>query len=158
MFAGRVGTGFSEKLLASIEGQLQKIRRATCPFINLPERTRGRWGLGITPAVMNRCRWVKPVLIVQVKFAEWTHDDQLRQPIFLGLRTDKEAKGVVRAYLEILRCHQTRCGRSNPLRTLTKNCSKAHLQSTYDPFGDLNHPAMFWSDKASSLAAHSTPR
>jgi bifunctional non-homologous end joining protein LigD len=44
---------------------------------------------------MNPCRWVKPVLIAHVKFAEWTHDDQLRQPVFLGLRTDKEAKGVV---------------------------------------------------------------
>jgi len=44
-FAGRVGTGFSEKLLASIDAQLQKLRRATCPFINLPEKTRGRWGL-----------------------------------------------------------------------------------------------------------------
>src|SRR5262249_23104309 len=44
VFADRVGTGFSEKLLASIDGQLQKLRRATCPFINLPEKSRGRWG------------------------------------------------------------------------------------------------------------------
>src|SRR5215471_10913159 len=95
-FAGRVGTGFSEKRLASIDAQLQKIRRGTCPFVNLPERSKGRWGLGITPAVMKRCHWIKPVLIAQVKFTEWTHDDQLRQPVFLGLRTDKEAKDVVR--------------------------------------------------------------
>jgi bifunctional non-homologous end joining protein LigD len=53
-------------------------------------------GLGITPAVRQRCHWVKPVLIAQVKFTEWTYDDQLRQPVFLGLRTDKEAKNVVR--------------------------------------------------------------
>jgi len=96
LFAGRVGSGFSEKLLASIDAQLQKIRRATCPFINLPEKSRGRWGLGITPAVMKRCHWVKPVLVSQVKFTEWTLDDQLRQPVFLGLRTDKDAKDVVR--------------------------------------------------------------
>jgi bifunctional non-homologous end joining protein LigD len=96
MFAGRVGTGFSEKLLASIDAQLQKIRRTTCPFVNLPEKSKGRWGLGITPAVMQRCQWVKPVLIAQVKFTEWTLDNQLRQPVFLGLRTDKEAKDVVR--------------------------------------------------------------
>jgi len=62
----------------------------------LPEKTKGRWGLGITSAVMKRCHWVKPVLVAQVKFTEWTHDDQLRQPVFLGLRTDKEAKDVVR--------------------------------------------------------------
>ena len=52
VFAGRVGTGFSEKRLATIDEQLQKIRRDTCPFINLPEKTKGRWGLGIAPAVM----------------------------------------------------------------------------------------------------------
>jgi bifunctional non-homologous end joining protein LigD len=96
VFAGRVGTGFSEERLATIDAQLQKIRRDTCPFINLPEKTKGRWGLGITPAVMKRCRWVKPVLVAQVKFTEWTHDDQLRQPVFLRLQSDKEAKDVVR--------------------------------------------------------------
>ena len=95
-FAGRVGTGFSEKLLASVDAQLQKLKRSTCPFINLPEKTKGRWGLGITPAVMKRCQWVKPVLVAQVKFTEWTLDDQLRQPVFLGLRTDKQAEDVVR--------------------------------------------------------------
>jgi bifunctional non-homologous end joining protein LigD len=94
-FAGRVGTGFSEKLLASVDAQLQKLKRSTCPFINLPEKTKARWGLGITPAVMKRCQWVRPVLGAQVKFTEWTLDDQLRQPVFLGL-TDKEAKDVVR--------------------------------------------------------------
>ena len=73
-----------------------KIRHTACPFINLPEESGGRWGLGITPAVMKRCQWVKPVLIAQVKFTEWTQDDQLRQPVFLRLRTDKEAKNVVR--------------------------------------------------------------
>jgi bifunctional non-homologous end joining protein LigD len=96
MFAGRVGTGFSDKVLASLYAKFQKLKTPSCPFVNLPEKSKGRWGLGITPAVMKRCHWVKPVLIAQVKFTEWTHDDQLRQPVFLGLRTDKEAKDVVR--------------------------------------------------------------
>jgi ATP-dependent DNA ligase len=47
-------------------------------------------------AFVKRCQWVKPVLVAQVKFTEWTLDDQLRQPVFLGLRTDKEAKEIVR--------------------------------------------------------------
>ena len=96
LFAGRVGTGFSEKLLRSIYDTLQKIRRPACPFTNLPEKRRGRWGQGITPAIMKRCHWVEPVLVAQVKFTEWTSDDQLRQPVFLGLRADKSAKDVVR--------------------------------------------------------------
>src|SRR5262249_21542232 len=96
VFAGRVGTGFSDKVLANLYAKFQKILASSCPFVNLPEKTRGRWGLGITPAIMKRCRWIKPALIAQVKFTEWTHDDQLRQPVFLGLRTDKETKDVVR--------------------------------------------------------------
>jgi bifunctional non-homologous end joining protein LigD len=95
-FAGRVGTGFSDKVLANLYVKFQKLRQPDCPFINLPEKSKGRWGLGITPAMMKRCHWLKPVLVAQVKFTEWTHDDQLRQPVFLGLRTDKEAKEVVR--------------------------------------------------------------
>jgi bifunctional non-homologous end joining protein LigD len=92
MLAGRVGTGFSEKVLANLYGKLQKLKTPSCPFVNLPEKSRGGWGLGITPAMMQRCQWVKPVLVAQVKFTEWTNDNQLRQPAFLGLRTDKEAK------------------------------------------------------------------
>jgi bifunctional non-homologous end joining protein LigD len=61
----RFGTGFSEKQLASVDAQLQKLKRSTCPFINLPEKTRGRWGLGITPAVMKRCQWVEPVMVAR---------------------------------------------------------------------------------------------
>jgi bifunctional non-homologous end joining protein LigD len=82
--------------LAHLYEGLKKIKRATCPFINLPEKRPARWGQGITPGVMKRCVWVDPVLIAQVKFTEWTSDGQLRQPVFLGLRTDKKAKDVVR--------------------------------------------------------------
>jgi bifunctional non-homologous end joining protein LigD len=45
---------------------------------------------------MKRCRWVEPVPVAQIKFTDWTSDDQLRQPVFLGLRMDKPAKEVVR--------------------------------------------------------------
>jgi bifunctional non-homologous end joining protein LigD len=95
-YAGRVGSGFSERALAELYNGLRTIRRARCPFVNLPEKRPGRWGLGITSSVMKRCEWVEPVLVAEVKFTEWTSDDQLRQPVFLGLRTDKQAKDVVR--------------------------------------------------------------
>jgi bifunctional non-homologous end joining protein LigD len=58
----------------------------------------GRWGQGITPAVMKRCHWRKPVLVTQVKFTEWTRDDQLRQPVFVGLRSDKRPDEIVRKH------------------------------------------------------------
>ena len=95
-FAGRVGTGFSEKLLRSLLDDLQKIRVESCPFNNLPAPGRNRWDQGLTAAEMKRCRWVKPAMVCQVKFTEWTRDDRLRQPVFLGLREDKNASEVVR--------------------------------------------------------------
>jgi len=45
---------------------------------------------------MKHCTWLKPQLVCQIKFAEWTRDNRLRQPVFLGLREDKKAHEVVR--------------------------------------------------------------
>jgi bifunctional non-homologous end joining protein LigD len=95
-FAGRVGTGFSEKLLRTLHSKLNKIRTETCPFFNLPAAGRSRWDRGLTAAEMKRCHWVKPAIVCQVKYAEWTRDDRLRQSVFLGLREDKDAEEVIR--------------------------------------------------------------
>lgn len=94
--AGKVGTGFDEKLLASLHADFRRIATDACPFANLPEKSAGRWMQGITPAVMKRCHWVKPTMVCQLKFNEWTRDGRLRQPVFLGLRKDKNARDVVR--------------------------------------------------------------
>ena len=93
---GRVGAGFSDKLLRSLHSELEKIRTDKCPFFNLPATGRGRLDPGLTAAEMKRCRWVKPTTVGQVKFTEWTRDDRLRHPVFLGLREDKNPAGVVR--------------------------------------------------------------
>jgi bifunctional non-homologous end joining protein LigD len=94
-FAGRVGTGFSEKLLKFLSTELNKIAVKDCPFDNLPAHGRGL-DPGLTAAEMKRCVWVKPVVVCEVKFTEWTRDDRLRHPVFLGLRDDKKASEVVR--------------------------------------------------------------
>jgi bifunctional non-homologous end joining protein LigD len=94
--AGKVGTGFNEALLKSLGEHFESNRAQVCPFKNLPEKRSGRYGAGITPAEMKRCHWLKPKLVCQVKFSEWTRDGKLRQPVFLGLREDKAAKEVVR--------------------------------------------------------------
>ncbi len=94
--AGKVGTGFDHKMLKSLFAHFGKITRAACPFVNLPEERSGRWGQGITTTEMKRCHWVKPTMVCQVKFREWTRDDRLRQPVFLGLRKDKVAREIVR--------------------------------------------------------------
>jgi len=96
MFAGKVGTGFNGRLLASLHKQFKAEKRADCPFADLPSKQGGQWVQGITPAMMRRCEWVNPVFVCQVKFAEWTRDAKLRQPVFLGLREDKKARDVGR--------------------------------------------------------------
>lgn len=82
-FAGKAGTGFSERTLAELGARLQALEIPESPF------TRGS-GL---PRV---ARWVKPELVGQFAFSEWTRDGKLRHPSFIGLRTDKPAREVVR--------------------------------------------------------------
>ena len=96
IFVGKVGTGFDTALLHSLHARFQKMLRDTCPFSNLPEKRGARYGQAITAAEMRRCRWVQPNIVCQVKFSEWTRDNRLRQPVFLGLREDKHPRDVVR--------------------------------------------------------------
>jgi bifunctional non-homologous end joining protein LigD len=96
LFAGKVGTGFSTKSLAALHKKLKAEKREDCPFADLPSKQGGQWVQGITPAMMRKIEWVNPVFVCQVKFAEWTRDGKLRQPVFLGLREDKQATQVVR--------------------------------------------------------------
>ena len=65
-----------------------------CPFTNLPEKRRTMWAL--TAEEMKECRWLKPQLVAQIEFTEWTPDGYLRHASFVGLRSDKELLGVVR--------------------------------------------------------------
>ncbi|MFL6589287.1 MAG: non-homologous end-joining DNA ligase, partial [Chthoniobacterales bacterium] len=96
LFAGKVGTGFNTKSLASLSQKLKSEKRDDCPFADLPSKQGGQWVQGITPSMMRKIEWVNPVFVCQVKFAEWTRDLKLRQPVFLGLREDKKATQVVR--------------------------------------------------------------
>ena len=95
LYAGKVGTGFSEKVLRSLHQQFQKLTRKDCPFGNLPKKRAAARG-GLTASQMKSCTWLEPRLVCQVRFAEWTRDHQLRQPSFLGLREDKKPQDVVR--------------------------------------------------------------
>ncbi len=79
IFAGQVGTGFNQKLLREIGAELRKRERKTSPFAAVPR-------------MRPEPHFVKPELVAQITFAEWTHDGLLRQPVFLGLRLDKAAR------------------------------------------------------------------
>jgi bifunctional non-homologous end joining protein LigD len=88
-YAGRTGTGFTQKTHVMLRGKLEKLARETAPFASVPgEARRG-------------AKWVKPELVAQVRFATWTADNLVRQAAFLGLREDKLAKDVGREDVEV---------------------------------------------------------
>lgn len=96
LFAGKVGTGFTAKSLAMLHKEMRAEKRNDCPFADLPSKRDGQWVQGITPGEMRKCTWINPKLVCEVKFAEWTRDLKLRQPVFLGLREDKAPREVER--------------------------------------------------------------
>ena len=73
---------------------LQELATEECPFVDLPEKRR-TW-CALTRDGMQNCRWVKPVLVAQVNFQEWTSDEHLRHASFAGLRSDKDATQILR--------------------------------------------------------------
>ena len=85
-FAGRVGTGFRDTELQRLAGLLAERRSADCPFDPPPPRA----------DLVRGATWVRPDLVAELAFAEWTGDGRLRHPSYLGLRTDKDAADVTR--------------------------------------------------------------
>ncbi|HEX6431506.1 MAG TPA: non-homologous end-joining DNA ligase, partial [Niastella sp.] len=83
IYVGHTGSGFTEQSLATIYKKLKTLITPTSPFDKKPKTNMP-------------CTWVKPVLVCEVKFSEWTKDNILRQPIFMGLREDKKAKEVLK--------------------------------------------------------------
>ena len=96
VFAGKVGTGFTTKSLATLHKKFRAEERADCPFVDLPSKQNGQWVLGITPSMMKKIHWINPKFVAEIKFAEWTRDGKLRAPVFLGLRDDKKPGEVIR--------------------------------------------------------------
>jgi bifunctional non-homologous end joining protein LigD len=84
VFAGKIGTGFDTKLLLELRARLDALEIAKTPFTK---------AVGL-PRI--RAHWVRPEIVVQVGFIEWTVNDKLRHPRLLGVRTDKAARDVVR--------------------------------------------------------------
>ena len=91
-YSGKVGTGFNDATLQSLRAKLERLASDKTPFYNPP-----------TGAEARRSHWVKPQLVAEISFTEWTTDGTLRHPSFLGLRTDKKAKEVVREVPAVLK-------------------------------------------------------
>jgi bifunctional non-homologous end joining protein LigD len=94
--SARTRNGFTPKLRAELLRKFKPLEISDCPFSNLPEKRSGRWGAGLTAAKMADCRWLKPLLVGQFEFTEWTPENHLRHSRFIGLREDKNPKDVRR--------------------------------------------------------------
>jgi len=96
LYASRTRNGFTPALRTQLFRRFKGLETDACPFANLPEAKSGRWGEGLTAKKMAECRWLKPVLVGQFEFLEWTADDHLRHTRFVALRDDKDPRKVTR--------------------------------------------------------------
>lgn len=83
IYVGHTGTGFNQNLLIEIKNRLTPLIQPKSPFKNPPKTN-------------EKAYWIKPELVCEVSFAEWTKEGHMRQPVFIGLREDKNAKEVRR--------------------------------------------------------------
>jgi DNA ligase D-like protein (predicted ligase) len=94
LYAAKVRNGIVPQLRREVASRFKGLETDACPFANLPERKRTQWAL--TKEEMKNCMWLKPELVAQIEFTEWTPDGHVRHSKFVGLRDDKDARKVVR--------------------------------------------------------------
>ena len=90
VYVGHTGGGFTRESLAAMAKRLKRLERKSSPF-------------STTVRTNEKPHWVRPEVVVEVKFNEWTADERLRQPIFLGVRDDKDPRDVTREATSVQR-------------------------------------------------------
>jgi DNA ligase D-like protein (predicted ligase) len=96
VYVARTRNGFVPASRRRVFDKLRPLLTSKCPFLNLPETYKARWGEALTAEKMKKCVWVRPELVAQIEFLEWTDGEHLRHSKFAGLRDDKDARTVVR--------------------------------------------------------------
>jgi bifunctional non-homologous end joining protein LigD len=98
IYVARVRNGFVPASRRQVFAKLKPLLISECPFVNLPETHKGRWGEGLTAADMDKCVWVRPEIVARIEFLEWTASDHLRHSKFAGLREDRDARSVIKEH------------------------------------------------------------
>jgi bifunctional non-homologous end joining protein LigD len=84
-YVAKIKAGFVPRTRREVMGRITPLKQQACPFFNLPETGKGRFGESLTAAKMEECTWVKPVVKVRVGFVEWTEAKHLRHSKFLAI-------------------------------------------------------------------------
>jgi bifunctional non-homologous end joining protein LigD len=96
IFVAKVKNGFTTTLRRKVAERFRGLETVRCPFANLPELKNARRGEALTAEVMQQMRWLKPKLVAQIEFTEWTKANHLRHSKFVALRDDKKPREVHR--------------------------------------------------------------
>lgn len=96
IFNAKVRNGFTPAMRLDLARRFKGLETNRCPFANLPEPRTARRGKALTAEAMKICRWLRPELVAQVNFTDWTEGNHLRHSTFAGLRDDKVAREVHR--------------------------------------------------------------
>jgi bifunctional non-homologous end joining protein LigD len=134
-YSGKVGSGYTEKILEDLESKLTKIESKTSPFIDAPR-------------LPGKIHWVKPKLLAQIKFSEWTETDSMRHPVFLGLREDKPAKKVTmeKPKVDTVKMNEKTRGKTKKTKVSTSQTSdsKPQTSESKSKVEFTNRDKIFW--------------
>ncbi len=126
VYAGHTGTGFSNALLDEIYGKLTRIELTQSPF-------------SVAPQTNERAHWVAPKYVAEVRFNEWTAGGHLRQPVFLGLRDDKNPKSVVREQMPLAASSARRTERTAAATTKKPKRTTPSVKARHGKTPDAKH-------------------
>jgi len=96
IFIAKIRNGFTPALRREIAAKFARLKTTRCPFANLPEPASARRGEAVTAEVMKQLQWLRPKLVAQIEYTEWTAGNHLRHSRFVGLRDDKKAEEVTK--------------------------------------------------------------
>jgi DNA ligase D-like protein (predicted ligase) len=96
MYVARTRNGFVPASRRQVFSRLKHLVSTTCPFVDLPETRKSRFGEELNAEKMKKAVWLRPEAVAQIEFLEWTEGDRLRHSKFVGLREDKSPRSVMR--------------------------------------------------------------
>jgi len=120
IYVGHTGGGFTGAELAEMYRRLKPLERKTSPFAEVPRTN-------------EKVHWVKPEVVVEVKFSEWTADGKLRQPIYLGTRDDKDPQEVGREKESVQKKESRKTGSSAKVGSKSRARKRIHAERTLLP-------------------------